>query len=539
MTRRIALAFAALVAVLLVAAVLPLGAAMQSREDESFRFATISDARQLTAAAEETLVDHHSAEAMNQAVATAERRGDCAAVFANTGEIIASTTCGTGRDAAAISLATRAMTTRTQVSAREDDWLRAATPVGDADESAGAVVYARSAESLDHHVAAMWGWLALTAIGCLALGVALAFALARWVARPLLALDTAASRLGDGALAMRAPTGEGPPEVRRLAQTFNRMAERTETLVHAHRSWVADVSHQLRTPLTALRLRLDVLVAEAAEAEAAVTEAAEAEAAVAKVAEAEATAAGAAEAEATAAEAAEAGAAEAGAADSAKQSSAAAAAEPDDMPAPPDQASRSSPASPWDRPDLAAELAGVQEEIERFSRLVDGLLAVARAESVVARREAVPVADVAAERVAAWEPLAREHGQDLRAVAASAGRPAQAYLAPGDLEQILDNVIANALAAVPADGHVRVESALDQDSDRVVVRIVDDGPGMTEAAKQTAFRRFGTSSGSGSGLGLAIVDRLAAANGGEVRLADTAGGGLTVIVELPAASSAS
>jgi len=523
-TRRIALAFAALVAVLLVAAVLPLGAAMQSREDESFRFATISDARQLTAAAEETLVDHHSAEAMNQAVATAERRGDCAAVFANTGEIIASTTCGTGRDAAAISLATRAMSTRTQVSAREDDWLRAATPVGDADESAGAVVYARSAESLDHHVAAMWGWLALTAIGCLALGVALAFALARWVARPLLALDTAASRLGDGALAMRAPTGEGPPEVRRLAQTFNRMAERTETLVHAHRSWVADVSHQLRTPLTALRLRLDVLVAEAAEAEAAVTEAAEAEAAVAKVAEAEATAAEA---------------AEAGAADSAKQSSAAAAAEPDDMPAPPDQASRSSPASPWDRPDLAAELAGVQEEIERFSRLVDGLLAVARAESVVARREAVPVADVAAERVAAWEPLAREHGQDLRAVAASAGRPAQAYLAPGDLEQILDNVIANALAAVPADGHVRVESALDQDSDRVVVRIVDDGPGMTEAAKQTAFRRFGTSSGSGSGLGLAIVDRLAAANGGEVRLADTAGGGLTVIVELPAASSAS
>ena len=61
---------------------------------------------------------------------------------------------------------------------------------------------------------------------------------------------------------------------------------------------------------------------------------------------------------------------------------------------------------------------------------------------------------------------------------------------------------------------------------------------MAETAKQTAFRRFGTSTGSGSGLGLAIVDRLVAANGGEVRLADTAGGGLTVVVELPAASSA-
>ena len=462
MTRRIALAFAALVAVLLVAAVLPLGAAMQSREDASFRFATISDARQLTAAAEETLVDHHSPDAMNQAVAVAERRGDCAAVFTGTGDIIASTACGTAKDHSAIGLAARAMTAKAQITARNDDWLRAAIPVGDAEDSGG-VVYARSAEPLDHHVGAMWGWLALTAIGALALGVALAFALARWVARPLLALDTAASRLGDGALDVRAPNGGGPPEVRRLARTFNRMAERTETLVHAHRGWVADVSHQLRTPLTALRLRLDVLAGEAAES--------------------------------------------------------------------------SAPSSAWQGHDLAAELAGVQEEIERLSRLVDGLLAVARAESVVTRREAVPVNEIAAERVAAWEPLAREHEQEL-ALGGTGGHAASASLAPGDLEQILDNLIANALAAVPSGGHVRVESATDPERGRVIVRIVDDGPGMTEAVKQAAFRRFGTSSGSGSGLGLAIVDRLAAANGGEVRLADTAGGGLTVIVELPAAPSA-
>lgn len=466
MTRRIALAFAALVAVLLVAAVLPLGAAMQSREEQSFRFTTVSDARQLTAAAEETLVDHHSPEAMNQAIATAEKRGDCAAVFAGPKAVVASTACGTARDPAAIALATRAMTTRTQITARADDWLRAAIPVGDANDS-GAVVYARSAEPLDHRVDAMWGWLALTAIGCLGLGVGLAFGLARWVARPLLALDTAATRLGEGTLDVRAPTDHGPPEVRRLARTFNRMAERTETLVHAHRGWVADVSHQLRTPLTALRLRLDVLAGEAAEAAA------------------------------------------------------------------------GRPGGPAGQgPDLAAELAGVQEEIERLSRLVDGLLAVARAESVVARREAVPVAEVVAERVAAWEPLAHERGQELVAVGTGDGRAGSASLAPGDLEQILDNLIANALTAVPNGGHVRVEDSADRGRDRVILRVIDDGPGMTEEAKQAAFRRFGTSSGSGSGLGLAIVDRLVAANGGEVRLADTAGGGLTVVVGLPAASSA-
>jgi signal transduction histidine kinase len=112
-----------------------------------------------------------------------------------------------------------------------------------------------------------------------------------------------------------------------------------------------------------------------------------------------------------------------------------------------------------------------------------------------------------------------------------------ARMGEGDLEQILDNLIANALAAVPSAGRVRIEASTDRELNRVSVCVVDDGPGMSEAAKRTAFRRFGTSSGSGSGLGLAIVDRLVTANGGEVRLADTPGGGLTVVVQLPAGSS--
>ena len=531
MRRRIALAFVALVAVLLVAAVLPLGAAMQSREDESFRFTTISAGRQVSAAAEETLVDHHPPDAMNEAVAEAGRHGDCVAVFAGSGELVTSTACGTAKDAAAIALATRAMTTKTEATARADDWLRAAIPVGDEDDS-GAVVLARSAESLDHHVAVMWGWLALTAAAGLGLGVALAFALARWVARPLLALDTAAARLGEGALDVRAPTGSGPPEVRRLSRTFNRMAERTETLVHAHRGWVADVSHQLRTPLTALRLRLDVLAGEAAEVSQATASAEEGSDSAAERAATAAPPAG------PRGELADAPTRRA-----ASESPGLPADSPAKAPASPGRAASQGPgpaaespasAPAWPGPDFAAELAGVQEEIERLSRLVDGLLAIARAESVVARREAVPVAEVVAERVAAWEPLAREHGQGLTAV----GRAASASLAPGDLEQILDNLIANALAAIPSGGRVRVESVAEREHDRVVLRVVDDGPGMSEAAKRTAFRRFGASSGSGSGLGLAIVDRLVSANGGEVRLADSVGGGLTVVVELPAASSA-
>jgi signal transduction histidine kinase len=264
------------------------------------------------------------------------------------------------------------------------------------------------------------------------------------VARPLGTLGQAAARLGDGTLDVRAPVDSGPAEVRALALTFNRMAERTRMLVDAHQVWVADVSHQLRTPLTALRLRLDLLA--------------------------------------------------------------------DDV-----------------DDEAAAELAGAQEEIARLSRLVDGLLAVARAESSVPQPQPVRADAVAAERVAAWEPVARERRIGLTA---DPGEQATAYLGPGDLAQMLDNVLANALEAVPDGGRVRIEVA--NGAGRVSLRVVDDGPGMSEQAKQAAFRRFGNPAARGNGLGLAIVYRLATANGGAVNLSDTPGGGLTVELDLPA-----
>ena len=88
--------------------------------------------------------------------------------------------------------------------------------------------------------------------------------LARWVSRPLADLDAAAQQARPTARwTPGPPTGHGPPEVRRLAPTFNTMAGRLEALVHGHRAMMADVSHQLRTPLAALRLRLDLLAQDA------------------------------------------------------------------------------------------------------------------------------------------------------------------------------------------------------------------------------------------------------------------------------------
>ena len=329
---------------------------------------------------------------------------------------------------------------------RADDRLRVTAPVmGDnGDTVVGAVVLSRSSQELEEQVGVLWTWLAAVALAGLAAAAVAAIALARWVSRPLSSLDAAAQRLGGGALDTRSAAGHGPPEVRRLARNFNGMAGRLESLVHGNRAAMADVSHQLRTPLAALRLRLDVL-------------------------------------------------------------------------------------SQDTDPDTAEELSGAQDEIARLSHMVDGLLAVARAESVLVEPAGIQVDEVIRDRTAAWRPVAEERGVDLRP---SCGGPVPAIAGEGHLEQVLDNLLANALDAVPAGGQVQVSAVVEGDGARVVV--ADDGPGMTPRQQEMAFRRFVSSTPGGAGLGLAIVHRLVTSNGGSVALSDTPGGGLTVTVTLPA-----
>jgi signal transduction histidine kinase len=104
----------------------------------------------------------------------------------------------------------------------------------------------------------------------LVLGLGVGALIARQLARPVARLDSAVRRISAGDLGARALV-EGSSEQRSLAESFNQMAERLSDALSAQRRFVADASHQLRTPLTGLRLRIEeaqaVGVSPAAEAE--------------------------------------------------------------------------------------------------------------------------------------------------------------------------------------------------------------------------------------------------------------------------------
>ena len=106
---------------------------------------------------------------------------------------------------------------------------------------------------LHHGVTRAWLLLGCVGLLLLVLSVAVADQLARSVVRPIKDLALASDRLAAGDLSARA-TVAGPPEVRRAGAGLNRLAVRIGELLAHERETVADLSHRLRTPLTALRI---------------------------------------------------------------------------------------------------------------------------------------------------------------------------------------------------------------------------------------------------------------------------------------------
>lgn len=326
-----------------------------------------------------------------------------------------------------------------------EDLFFVAVPVLSGNDVVGAIRLSAPEQVVTERANSRVRGLLVVALISLAIAVFVAWILARGVTRPLRRLEAATSDLARGNLSARAPTDDGPAEIRALAGSFNSMANRMEQLIARQRDFAGTASHQLRTPLTALRLRLEQLAMH------------------------------------------------------------------DEV----------------DGDAVEAALA----ETDRLGRTIEGLLLLSRAEDTAVGTEPVDLAAVAAERAGYWRPLADERDVRIELMGPSG---ANVLAVPGATDQIIDNLVDNALEVSPAGSMLTIDVRPAREFTEL--HVIDQGPGLEDADRARAFERFwrgdGATSG-GSGLGLSIVQQLAAAGDGSAELRSADSGGIDAVVRFP------
>ncbi len=474
MTRRLLASYLLITALVLVVLEVPLGLFFQQGELDRLTADTERDATVLITAYEDDLEARAPVDpgpAQRYTVQTGVR----VVVVDRLGAAVVDTGNETGRDFStrpefmAALAGDRATGTRFSTDL-DTELLYVALPVASGGVVHGAIRLTLDTEQVTARIQRFWWGLAGIAALVLAMVIAVGWATARSISRPILQLQETALRFSGGDLSVAEPIVGAPPEIERLDEAMTTMARRLDRLLSQQRSFVADASHQLRTPLTALRLRLENLEATTA-----------------------------------------------------------------------DQ-------------NVGDEIAATIDETDRLTALVNDLLQLATAERPSIPMT-VPIVDIVAERVGTWTALA-EQSNVVLSLATHCGEHTTAVAVPGAIEQMLDNLIDNAIAAIdsgrpPVDpaavdpaavdpaavDPARVSVVIAADPSSVSLQVVDDGPGLDPGDRLHAFERFWRGAAPaagprppGSGLGLSIVKGLADASGATVALGSNTDGGLTVTV---------
>ena len=186
----------------------------------------------------------------------------------------------------------------------------------------------------------------------------------------------------------------------------------------------------------------------------------------------------------------------------------------------------------WTEEDEADLLANIEQNADRLDALVGNLLDMSRLQtgSLAPFLRAIAVdevAPVALRGLDGGDALQIVVPDDLPLVRAD----------PGLLERVLANLFSNALRHSPPDSPPALLAR--EDGDRVVLEVVDHGAGVPGDLKEQIFEPFLRleERSPGVGLGLAVAKGFAEAMGGTIAAVDTAGGGLTMRVTLPAVAS--
>jgi two-component system, OmpR family, sensor kinase len=326
------------------------------------------------------------------------------------------------------------------------DLLVAAAPIIDETTLYGAVRVSQLMGEVQDRVRRVIAGLVIIGLGALFAGLIAAFALAGSFSRPLTKLAAVAKRLGGGDLTARAETIEGASEIVQLARSFDDMADRLEATVRAQREFVSNASHQLRTPLTGMKLRIEAAMAGGPSEE------------------------------------------------------------------------------------VRRQLEAADTEVDRLAEIVNRLLVMARRIEEGGPSE-IDLDDAVHRALERWRERASRQGATLTAT----GEGGRALGESTDLDQILDNLIDNAVAYAP--GPVVIETG--RSDGRAFLAVEDVGPGIAADERHRVTDRFfrgRTAPKGGSGLGLAIVRELAEKWGGTVIVGPADGGGTRIEVRLNAAT---
>jgi len=182
---------------------------------------------------------------------------------------------------------------------------------------------------------------------------------------------------------------------------------------------------------------------------------------------------------------------------------------------------------------VANEAEAAVGEVDRLTRRIDQILALARSDSGVGDWLEVGVVAVVTARVEAATRTAEDRSLDLGLAVPENASGLSIEAPSGVLERMVDELIGNAIAYARQAIRVQVTG----DGPWVVLQVDDDGPGLSQQERAGVFQRFVRGSNSvpgGSGLGLALVSESAQALGGSATAEESPLGGLRIEVRLPA-----